>query len=58
MRRLMSLRRLPLLVISVMAISVLSGCGADCASVSFLDFINTVLLGVTAAGGLVLINNV
>ncbi len=58
MRRLMTQRRLPLIVLSVMAVSVLTGCGADCAPVSFLDLINTVLLGVTAAGGVVLLNNV
>ncbi|GJM25364.1 MAG: hypothetical protein DHS20C16_17790 [Phycisphaerae bacterium] len=58
MKRFMSIRRLSMLVLSVVAISAVSGCGANCASVSFLDFVNTVLLGITAAGGIVLINNV
>ncbi len=58
MRRFISSRSLPMLVLSVMAISVLSGCTNTNAPVSFLDFVNTILLGITAAGGLVLINNV
>ena len=47
-----------MLVLSLVAVIAVSGCGTNNASVSFLDFINTILLGITAAGGVVLINNV
>lgn len=58
MKRLMSIRRLSMLVLSVVVIAAVTGCDANAAPISFLDLINTVLLGITAAGGVVLINNV
>ncbi len=47
-----------MLLFSVFALATVSGCGADCTAPNLLDFLNTILLGITAAGGLVLINNV
>jgi hypothetical protein len=47
-----------MLVLSVVVIAAVTGCDANAAPISFLDLINTVLLGITAAGGVVLINNV
>ncbi|NOX60133.1 MAG: hypothetical protein GXP29_14920 [Planctomycetes bacterium] len=58
MSRLFSFRRVSMLVVFVLAMSAVSGCGPNDAPVSFLDLINTVLLGVTAAGGIVLMSNV
>ncbi len=34
------------------------GCTADAASITLLDVLNTVFLGITAAGGIVLIQNI
>ena len=36
---------------------VLSGCQDGVTQVTFLDILNTVLLGITAAGGVVLLNS-
>jgi hypothetical protein len=36
---------------------ILGGCNGDGAQVTFLDIVNTVLLGITAAGGIVLLRN-
>lgn len=58
MRRLLSVRKGSMLLFSVFALATVSGCTANAAAPNFLDFLNTVLLGITAAGGLVLINNV
>ena len=37
---------------------LLGGCTADTDSITYLDVLNTILLGITAAGGVVLIQNV
>ena len=58
MRHLLSVRRVSVLILSIVAIATISGCGPNDAPVSFIDLINTVLLGITAAGGLVLMQNV
>lgn len=42
---------------SVGLLFVLGGCQAGATQVTFLDILNTVLLGITAAGGVVLLNN-
>ncbi len=36
----------------------LAGCALDQTQVSFLDIVDTILLGITAAGGLAILRNV
>jgi hypothetical protein len=50
-------RRLATGLLAALALTLASGCIDTTAPVTFLDVINTVLLGVTAAGGVVLIQN-
>lgn len=58
MRHLLSVRKVSVLCLSIVAIATVAGCGPNDAPISFIDLVNTVLLGITAAGGLVLMQNV
>jgi len=51
------LRRLALATSAALMLCMVTGCDGDPASITFLDLLNTVFLGITAAGGLVLIRN-
>jgi len=46
-----------MLALALMTTLAASGCTED-GSITFLDVLNTIFLGVTAAGGVVLIQNV
>jgi len=52
------LRRLALAMLVVPLVLSAFGCNGDLSNVTFLDLLNTVLLGITAAGGIVLIRNI
>jgi len=58
MKRILDLRGTRLIAIVLLA-AVLSGCDLQGdSSTTFLDFVQTVLLGVTAAGAVAIIKNV
>ena len=56
--KLSNLKRFLSVALSLGLLLAVTGCTADASQITFLDFLNTVFLGITAAGGVVLIQNV
>ncbi|HRX84769.1 MAG TPA: hypothetical protein P5572_07105 [Phycisphaerae bacterium] len=52
------LRRLASGAVAAALLLMTTGCTFDTSTITFLDVVNTVLLAITAAGGIVLIKNV
>lgn len=44
--------------LAAFALVAASGCTGDASTITFLDVVDTILLAITAAGGIVLIKNV